>query len=369
MRLTATETRRAAHEPPRGTLRAWALSAALIMSIGLGAEADDCATRFRQPQAVAWRYEVVDAPPQPPGNEASPNVPACACGSLWVINTRCLPDLPCCAVAPLTPVVQVCRDGRWQNSTLDEFHASGKPTQPTIVYLHGNLTDSCEAIEIGHRVFAHVDACGCVDARRVIWSWPSDRACHRLWSDTRYKADRADDEGYYFGQFLRRIPASQRVSMIAFSFGARTTMAALHLLDGGSIDGRALSDETAPRGATPPPRRAILLAGALDYDALVPGDRYGQSLNQVERCFFTVNPLDPALRYYYRLDPSEGAHSIGYVGAPDPQSIGYNPFRLEGINVSRQIGRRHGSFHYFNSSTVMAYMRREALFLSQPQER
>ncbi len=366
MSLSTIPTRRATRKPPRGTFRALFLAAALCLLFGHSAPADECATRFRQPSTVAWRYEVVDSPPSPPDGIVLPKPPACPCGSLWVINTRCLPDLPCCAVAPFMPTVQVCRDGRWQNSTLDEFHASAKPEQPTIVYLHGNLTNHCEALQLGQQVFAHVDACGCVDARRVIWSWPSDRVCHRLWSDTRYKADRADDEGYYFGEFLRRIPATERVSMIAFSFGARATMAALHYLDGGSIDGRELSGETSPSPATPPPRRAILLAGALDYDALVPGDRYGQSLNQVERCFFTVNPLDPALRHYYRLDPSEGAHSIGYLGAPDPRSLGYDSFRLEGINVSRQIGRRHGSFHYFNSTTVMAYMRSEALFLTKP---
>ena len=80
---------------------------------------------------------------------------------------------------------------------------------------------------------------------------------------------------------------------MGYSFGARISTGTLHLLGGGSINGRSLPLEPAPNRA---PRRAVLLAAAVGRDALAPGHRHSdRRLGQVDRMVITVNPRDRVL--------------------------------------------------------------------------
>jgi hypothetical protein len=152
------------------------------------------------------------------------------------------------------------------------------------------------------------------------------------------RACRSDTEAYYLARVLSDIPHGEPLSLLGFSLGCRTVAGTLHLLTGGSLDGRTLpaASLAAWNSAGLRPIRAIMLAAAVDDDWLEPSAPGGLAPLQAQRILVSQNCRDHVLRWYSRLDGPHGPEALGRVGPPD--SAGG---KLEVVDVACDVRRKH----------------------------
>ena len=280
--------------------------------------------------------------------------PVALADELWMFSTRCLGHPGRCA----QPRLQVHRhDGcRWRNATFDEFVAGTDPSQITVIYLHGNRIESHEAPVTGAKFFRALRRGGEARAplRQVIWSWPSDQVRGPV-RDARIKGNRAHAEAYYLAWVLDRLPQSQRISLVGYSFGSRAILGALHLSAGGCLFGHTLCREEHQAIPTQPIRVSIMAAAA-HSNWLTPNAPYGLALSRADRMLIYYNTSDPALRYY-RVLGSGRAAALGYVGIAGLNCLGDNAQKIRQWNTAPAVGRTHDVNAYFCSEDVMRRVR------------
>ena len=236
---------------------------------------------------------------------------------------------------------QLGDDHRWQPADLDSFLRSDDPDVPTAVFVHGNRAGANAAIRDGEQVLRRMKRhAGQRSFRLAIWSWPSDRIAGRQRHDVRIKAAYSDVQAYYLAECLHRIEPEVSVGLVGYSFGARVITGALHMLGGGTVAGRGLSEEgfSEEQDAGRTPLRAMLVAAACDAGWLLPGHRHGLATSRVERIMVTRNGCDPVLRWYPRLYGRRGPQAMGYAGA---YCCGDSRERIEQLGVSCSVGRNH----------------------------
>lgn len=276
---------------------------------------------------------------------------------IWLISTRRSSLLrPAGKNADHLTYWQLGADNSWQPADLEALLDSDDPAVPTTVFVHGNYTDSQQAVQIGWTAFNRLN---CRAAGRpfrfVIWSWPTDRM-RGILKDLRIKGSRSDVQSYYLAGWLDRLDPDVPVSLVGHSFGARVVTGALEILGGGQVAGRTLPSDRLPveRG----PVRAVLLAGAFDNDWLLPRRRYGSALSQVERLLVTRNDRDPVLKFYPLLSRPRGPGAMGYTGPACPARLGQEREKIEIVNVECSVGRSHSSQSYLDSGTVISQLAR-----------
>ena len=263
---------------------------------------------------------------------------------VWLVSTRCL---GCPSGGSELPHWQMWRyeQGLWQPRTSAEFYAADSADVVTPFYIHGNRIDPGLASSDGLAVYFQL--AGKFDdeppVRFVIWSWPSSQI-HGQLKDVRAKAARSDVDAYYLGRFLAAMHPEVRVGLIGYSYGARITCGALHLLGGGLQIG--LTIEPGPR----PQARVALWAAGEHNHWLLPGQYHGEALQQAEAWFIAINCCDPALARYRFLDPCSDPVALGYAGMygrnllpPDLNA------RIEEVNVSNIVGSTHDNDPYIYS--------------------
>ena len=283
---------------------------------------------------------------------ASPVIADGTAGQVWLISTRGAPrSLPNLAVRLDSAAGQIeywrlQDDCRWLPADGDEFFRGDGGPLPTTIFVHGNRISQNAAISNGRRIRCQIErVAGGRPFRFVIWSWPSDRIRGRARRDARVKACRSDVQGYYLAECLRRVAPDVQVSLVGYSFGARVITGALHLLAGGQVAGRSLAQptQTPPDAAQQvPPRRAVLVAAALDADWLSSGRRNGLALSQVESLLVTRNSRDPVLKWYPLMYCRGGPQALGFTGP-----AGCPPAeKIELLNLSCSVGRVHDWARY-----------------------
>ncbi|MBI2481275.1 MAG: hypothetical protein HYV60_22335 [Planctomycetia bacterium] len=240
----------------------------------------------------------------------------------------------------------------WLESSLDEFFASGDPAQPTMIYVPGNRVDWNDAIERGTHVRDAVLGGSQIEPIRfVIWSWPSDQI-HGQIKDVRVKAARTNGEAHYLAWFLSRCDAGTPLRILGYSYGARVTTGALHVLGGGKLAGQTLPD------AQPRRLRVALLAAAVHNYWLQPGACHEYALSQMDRLLIQYNSCDPVLKRYHIVEKRAHPAALGYTGMHADETEGA---WIEQHNVCCIVGNSHAEARYFNSSTLTDEIR-EALF-------
>ena len=246
----------------------------------------------------------------------------------------------------------------WKPAKTEEFYATDSPDVVTTFFIHGNRIDHWLALRDGLDVYFQL--VGKLDDERpvrfVIWSWPSSQIKGPL-KDVRSKAWRSDTDAYYFARFLAPISADAPVGVVGYSYGARITTGALHLLGGGALIGHTL-----PAGERPPIRVA-LWAAALHNHWLLPGHYHGQALGMADRWLITTNCCDPVLSRYRWLDRCSNPVALGYSGfygrnllAPDLNQ------RIEEMNVTGLIGGTHDMQPYLYSLPIQSRTREYVLW-------
>lgn len=270
-------------------------------------------------------------------------------GQIWLINTRRAP----CFVEGAADAAQLeywrLGDGQWEFANLEAFLAANDPTITTVFYLHGNRQDEVSAVYEGYQFYQTLQ-CQTPNhpMRYVIWSWPSDQVSNRVRVDAQVKAERTDGQSCYLAQVLGRLDPRVRVTLVGYSFGARISTGAMHLLAGGDLGGQhvALPNPAAERVMA----RAVLVAAAQDCDWLSPGSCHGLALNRLERTLITINQGDPAMKHYSALYGRGGPEALGYTGP----ACGADGAKIELINVSCSTGKTHSWDCYSSDPNLLA---------------
>jgi len=288
-------------------------------------------------EAVSEPASSVVASPTPAGQE------------MWLVSTRRLPN-PCGACVPAAEFDYAqWVDGCWQNATAETFWSRSSADCVTCVHVHGNRMTLQDARVGGADLYRQLAACPGTRFRLVVWTWPSDRI-HGMARDVFTKMDRADGESYYLASFLAKLPAGARVSVMGYSFGARSVMGGLHLLGGGSVRGTSVDAGSAP--AVRP--RVVLLAAALPMGALVPKGSRGLALPQSTSVASFYNAADPALKAFERFGEKSdllGRHHVSEACLGEAGSL------VLQYNATKTIGKSHDINDYLNSPSLMQAIR------------
>ncbi len=277
---------------------------------------------------------------------------------VWLISTRAAPRSA--ATSATDARIRFWRmDGRaWTPADRKAFHAAGRPGVPTVFVVHGNRTGPNAAIQVGDSVSHLLRRAGSGRPFRLaIWSWPSEQVCRGARPDVRLKAHYSDIQAFYLAGCLRELGTDQPVTLVGYSFGARTITGALELAAGGRVGRYRLAEPVPPPEA---PWQAVLIAAALDAHWLSPGQRHGRALGYLDRLLVTSNPADRVMRLYPRMDGRRGPNALGYYGlgyslAPADRS------KVRGLDVSCSVGVQHGWWSYWRSGALRAVLAQYAL--------
>jgi hypothetical protein len=268
----------------------------------------------------------------------------------WVISTRRLPAI-CGLPSTAIPTVEQCVDprcGRWERSDLATLLAD--PTQPLLVFIHGNRYTSAAAKSQGLQLARQCRArCpGGRQPRLVIFSWPSEQQGILL-KDGRAKFSRAHADGHYLAWLLGQVEPERPVALVGYSFGALITLEALDDL---VAAGRAGRSGIHPWEGRPGRTHLVLVAAAVRCDALAPRGPYHDATGALDRLTLVNNSRDDALKFFPLLDREVGADALGYSGMAGrwlPADIEYSA--TDGAAI---IGKHHGLPLYLASPSLTA---------------
>ena len=269
---------------------------------------------------------------------------------LWLISTRKAPSSNPVGGEHRLNYWRMDEKWEWASSDEEAFLAADDPAVPTSVFIHGNRTNRKWAVWNGWDVYQKLEPlAGERPLRFVIWSWPADQI-GGVRQDVQVKARRSDVQAYYLAYLLRKMNPDVRVSMMGYSFGARTITGALQLLGGGKFAGRTLPDLNAP--VTRAPVRAVLVAAAMPNYWLSPGRSNGLALAQADRVLVTRNRSDPVLQWYDRMYGRGGPQALGYTGPSSYSRLGEHRERIEVVGVERSVGNNHDWNGYLGASPL-----------------
>ena len=236
---------------------------------------------------------------------------------------------------------------RFAASDWDQFLAQNNPKIATIILIHGNLTDMTTAVQHGMTVknrLEQIQQSRGIETpfRLVIWKWASTKTFKGIRSDSQYKAQLADFGGLALAGLLSRLGSENNVTLVGFSFGARTAGSALELLAGGAIQGVALpaselADATASRYST------VTLAAAANCGDFGHGGKYNLGSGLLTYLLNVYNPTDKALKYYPLLYKGYRTTAMGVA----PMNTAALPANLSGHawSINSSI---YGPEHRFN---------------------
>lgn len=309
---------------------------------------DRTAMRITRLAALVLGISMLAAEPLRAEDEpAGPN------SQLWLISSRFAGNCGAERTADRLGYWVYGADHQFSAASVEQFLATDTPGVPTIVFLHGNRVGWQESVNRGWLVYQLIESqAGGRPLRFVIWSWPADQIRGPL-NDVRTKAARSDVEAGYLAAVINRIHPDVPLSLIGYSFGARSITGALELLAG--------------RSDSPQRRiRTMLVAAAVDAHWVLPGNYHGAALSQVEQAFLTINPADQALkRYRWVYRGRYNPQALGWAGPACPGRLGPWLAKLEMANVACAVGRKHDFFRYIRSGAVVSRLGWYG-FLSEP---
>ena len=287
--------------------------------------------------------------PEEPGEAVGPPLPLALRDDIWLIDTRS---------PAIGPQFYRYENGGRFAASLGDLLAASEDGLPLCVWIHGYQVTPDFAEQMGLAVYEQLrraNRCG-PHFRFVIWSWPSEK-CGPYRVDAPRKARQSDVEGYKLAQVIQQLPPRVPVSLLGFSFGARTTGATLHFLGGGRIANMALSDsDPAAR-----PVRAVLLAGALNHDAFSSCGLNSHAPQAANRVYVLVNRRDPVLIAYRHLESFRGQKAMGHTGPVGIcSSKDRSLFRI--CDVSVNVGFSHCWTRYIYSPEIMRTITPMVLF-------
>lgn len=255
-------------------------------------------------------------------------------------------------------------DGSWHDADPSETLAGLDAGVPVIFYVHGNSIDACDARSRGLAVYRRLVACRCDDRplQFVIFSWFSDKEAAFL-RDYRIKAARTRPVAWQLAWTVDQLPAGTPVGLLGYSYGARVASGAAHLLGGGAMSGLAYNT-AGECDSCVHPMRAVFLAAAMDACWLSPRGYHNQTLTQLDSLLVTLDPRDPAMRFFKFVPRFSDPPALGDVG-PKGLSSDYAA-KVRTRNVAPSVGRSHDLFRYLAAPGLMRSAWRRLTFADAP---
>ncbi|HYO24140.1 MAG TPA: hypothetical protein VEQ85_04250 [Lacipirellulaceae bacterium] len=241
-------------------------------------------------------------------------------------------------------------DGRWQRCSWSDLIARFERPLPTVIYVHGNRVasgaDRAHGLEFYR--WLHARRTDGAPLRYVIWSWPSAQIPGRL-KDYEVKAARCRPCAWQLAWAVDQMPPETPLAIVGYSYGARLTSGALHLLGGGRMGDLQLAERAHPQRSA---IRVALVAAAMDAHWLRPGGVHGEALGQVESLVLVSNQLDPAMRFYPLSPVGHRVPALGYSGPVSRESLGELAERIQTVDMTAAVGRRHALSEYMASGLL-----------------
>lgn len=283
------------------------------------------------------------------------------CDSMWLVSTRAFPCGDPRLHASDLSYQQRSEQGSWQRSELRSLLESDNPGAVTVIWIHGNRSTSGDALSEGwatYRALVRCTTCR-TPVRFIIYSWPSERIEGSQLDDVRVKAARTNPNAYYLAWLIDQFDGDVPVSLIGYSYGARVSTGALHLLGGGAVNGWTLSNRAHP---TRRPVRVVLAAAALDNHWLIPGHRHGNAISQVEKLTVLYNSCDRVLKRYDRLYCHRNdAQALGFTGVAGLGRLNRDRATIVQFDACCYVSKYHSWDGYLASGTLMARIRNGSL--------
>lgn len=236
-------------------------------------------------------------------------------------------------------------DNRWQPRDAAAFADTLRQGVPVVIYVPGYTTTSCDLTSIGMSMVRRYGPDR--TARTVFWSWPSERVTGGLAQDIRAKIPVTTANAEYLARFIRTLPADTKVSVVAFSFGARVACDAVEKLKDERPEGLRL--------------RLVLMGAATDCHWLGEKYRHADVPKIAEKILVLYNPDDRALRFYPRLyGGGRGPEALGACGPPRSLILPEFRDRVEGVNINGAVGVLHQTILHLGTS---AFRNRQGTYL------
>lgn len=235
----------------------------------------------------------------------------------------------------------------------ETFLASVRPDRPVCFVMHGSYNRWRDVMVESRRIHRWLrSAAPELPMQVVFFTWPSDGNMPFIFPvDIAILGRRSSAHGAYLASLISQLPADQRVAIVGHSHGARTAVAAMHLLGGGALE----EGPTLPAGS-PYPRqvRAVLVAAAIDHNWLNPGQRYGQALLVPERVLLMRNSRDSTLAIYpMRKFMGERALGKDGLGQDDRFALGSLGPKVVELNAA-EFADWHHAFADFHQRPELA---------------
>jgi len=291
---------------------------------------------------------------------AAPPSHSSAATTLWLVSTRALPRPGGDGPAPeFAPEVHQYHYGQgWVRSSVQAL--ANTSAAVTTIFVHGNDTNADMALRGGIGLYSQLVGNPTEPApptRFVIWSWPNHATTLRVRKTTQASASRLGIEGYFLADFLRLVAAQSPTSVVGYSSGSSVVGGALHVLGGGSLEGRFLLSPALPETSQ---IHAVMLGAAMPNNWLLPGMPYDRAWTQVARLVVTVNPDDAVLHWYPLLWGHNGPIALGSTGVSDVGRLGAWQSKLVQTDLRSAMHRNHG-WKYYSSSPVVAQLLRQEM--------
>jgi len=231
---------------------------------------------------------------------------------VWEISTRHLPDRFRC-INTDDPGFDVhrfdCVRG-WRKDSLEA--ALADDGRLPILYVHGNFMERNNSLNRVLIINNYLKPRAGRPYRLIMFSWPSQRESKPL-HDVFENAESAECQSLYVAWLLEKLGRHSQVSVLGFSFGARSVTGALHLASGGSVPG-FVHKSVAPDDGVQSLYRVGLVAPALDRTWLMPNGKHRMALDRVDAIINLYNSKDPILRRFRFLDGGARPVAAGFAG-------------------------------------------------------
>lgn len=285
-----------------------------------------------------------------------------AMSEIWEVSTRHLPD-HFCAINTADPHFDVHQfeNGCWQKRSIDPILVDDG--RLNILYVHGNFMERNNARERVRILDGYVRRKATRPYRLIMFSWPSQRESKPL-RDVFSNAESAECQSLYVAWLIDHWRTQQQVSILGFSFGARSVTGGLHLISGGQIPGLSYVNTAATDAM--PQFRIGMVAPAIDRSWLTQCGRHRMALSNVEAMVNLYNSKDPILRRFRfidRLSRPIAAGFAGFVGIGDirvtePLSgqSDTGQVRIRQYDCGSIIGTTHSERSYYGDCPYFGYV-------------
>jgi hypothetical protein len=222
----------------------------------------------------------------------------------WVVSSRGLAQVPGRCSSEQLGYFERQPDGQLCKSSRDALAGRLIPGIPVCIFIHGSFVTAASHQKESAHTYDWIRRPAPNQPLQVIfYTWPSEARHNNLASLNAVAVNQrgcwAESNAFYLCDLIAHLPDDCPICFVGHSHGARVTVAALHLISGGRIAGRAYAGDTGIQ------RRynAVLAAGAFDRHWLNPGQRYDFAVHRAEGILNLVNRTDAALHFYHLSRP------------------------------------------------------------------